>query len=383
MEPGFADKILQRLFAEKKGLKDGDRWSVSEMFYDFLRNKRLLESGLDFTGYKPIEKAYMLSSAYFAWRGVNVPKRLELPRLNIEAFIKRLEVNAAANPAVALSVPDWLFTLGKAELGDGWITELEALSQPPKQVLRVNTMKITVSELVNRLELQGFECSQASEVNNGIVMGRKVNLFTTPEFHEGLFEVQDISSQRVAEMLAPKPGMTVLDACAGNGGKTLHIANLMENKGRLIAADTMKWKLETLKFRAKRAGVFNIEIRHAVNANAIASSNLMVDKLLLDVPCSGTGVWRRNPEARWLMQESALDKLHRQQHEILFSYSAMVKTGGQMVYSTCSILPSENHNQVAAFLNENKSFKLEKELQLLPSQTIGDGFFMALLTRVE
>jgi 16S rRNA (cytosine967-C5)-methyltransferase len=219
-------------------------------------------------------------------------------------------------------------------------------------------------------------------VRNGIAMGRRVNLFTTAEFHEGLFELQDISSQQVAELLDPKPGMTVLDACAGNGGKTLHIANLMENKGRLIAADTLKWKLDTLKFRAKRAGVFNVEIRPAANANALANLNLKVDRLLLDVPCSGTGVWRRNPESRWLMQENALENLHHQQSEILRSYSTMVKKGGKMVYSTCSILPSENHLQVEAFLNENSDFELEKQLQLLPSQTAGDGFYMALLTRM-
>lgn len=380
--PGFADKILQRLFGEKKGLKDGDRWSVSQMFYDFLRNKRLLESGMDFTGYKPIERAYMLAAAYFAWRGVNVPKRLDLPRLNIEAFLRRVESAAVANPAVNFSVPDWLFNLGKLELGDRWLAELEALNQSPLQFLRVNTMKISAVELKGRLESHGFECSIAAEVRSGIAMGRRVNLFTTAEFHEGLFELQDISSQQVAELLDPKPGMTVLDACAGNGGKTLHIANLMENKGRLIAADTLKWKLDTLKFRAKRAGVFNVEIRPAVDANALANLNLKVDRLLLDVPCSGTGVWRRNPESRWLIQENALENLHRQQSEILRSYSAMVKKGGKMVYSTCSILPSENHLQVESFLNENSDFKLEKQQQLLPSQTAGDGFYMALLTRI-
>ncbi len=382
VEPGFADKILQRLFAEKKGLKDGDRWSVSEMFYDFLRNKRLLESGMDFKGYKPIERAYMLSAAYFVWRGISVPKRLDLPRFNVDGFLKRVESSAATNPAIAHSVPDWLFNLGTEELGEAWVKELEALNYPPLQALRVNTMKISPEELKGRLESHGFECSIATDVGSGIVMGRKVNLFTTAEFHEGLFELQDISSQRVAELLAPKPGMTVLDACAGNGGKTLHIADLMKNRGRLIATDTMKWKLDTLKHRAKRAGVFIVEARQTTDANSLTKLNMKVDRLLLDVPCSGTGVWRRNPEARWLMQENALENLHRQQQEILRTYSALVKKGGQMVYSTCSILPSENHKQVEAFLIENPSFKMEKQLQLLPSQTDGDGFYMALLTRV-
>jgi len=381
VEPGFADKILQRLFLEKKGLNNRDRGCVSEMFYDLLRNKRLLESGMNFNGYKPIERAYLLASAYILWRQIQLPKRLELPRFNIPAYLSRVAANAEANPAIRYSVPDWLFDLGKAELGVRWERELEALNSSPMQSLRVNTLKTTVADLQQRFADQGINCTKAPGVNTGLVMSRKGNLFSTPEFHEGLFEFQDISSQQVAELLSPKPGMVVVDACAGNGGKTLHIAALMENKGRLVAADNLAYKLSTLRRRAQRAGVSIIESLDASAPDAFAALLGKVDRLLLDVPCTGTGVWRRNPEARWLMKDNALDNLHLQQKEILNTYSEMVKPSGEMVYSTCSILPSENRLQVEAFLAQNANFKLVKDIQLYPSETEGDGFYMALLRR--
>lgn len=381
VEPGFADKILQRLFLEKKGLNNRDRGCVSEMFYDLLRNKRLLESGMNFNGYKPIERAYLLASAYILWRQIQLPKRLELPRFNIPAYLSRVAANAEANPAIRYSVPDWLFDLGKAELGDRWERELEALNSSPMQSLRVNTLKTTVADLQQRFADQGINCTKAPGVNTGLVMSRKGNLFSTPEFHEGLFEFQDISSQQVAELLSPKPGMVVVDACAGNGGKTLHIAALMENKGRLVAADNLAYKLSTLRRRAQRAGVSIIESLDASAPDAFAALLGKVDRLLLDVPCTGTGVWRRNPEARWLMKDNALDNLHLQQKEILNTYSEMVKPSGEMVYSTCSILPSENRLQVEEFLAQNSNFKLVKDIQLYPSETEGDGFYMALLRR--
>lgn len=381
VEPGFADKILQRLFLEKKGLNNRDRGCVSEMFYDLLRNKRLLESGMNFNGYKPIERAYLLASAYILWRQIQLPKRLELPRFNIPAYLSRVAANAEANPAIRYSVPDWLFDLGKAELGVRWERELAALNSSPMQSLRVNTLKTTVADLQQRFADQGINCTKAPGVNTGLVMSRKGNLFSTPEFHEGLFEFQDISSQQVAELLSPKPGMVVVDACAGNGGKTLHIAALMENKGRLVAADNLAYKLSTLRRRAQRAGVSIIESLDASAPDAFAALLGKVDRLLLDVPCTGTGVWRRNPEARWLMKDSALDNLHLQQKEILNTYSEMVKPSGEMVYSTCSILPSENRLQVEAFLAQNSNFKLVKDIQLYPSETEGDGFYMALLRR--
>lgn len=381
VEPGFADKILQRLFLEKKGLNNRDRGCVSEMFYDLLRNKRLLESGMNFSGYKPIERAYLLASAYIRWRDIQLPKRLELPRFNYAAYITRVESNAKANPAINYSVPDWLFNLGKVELGDKWERELEALNSSPLQALRVNTLKISLAELQQKFSEQGISSHLASDVKTGLVLDRKGNLFSTPEFHEGLFEFQDISSQRVAELLNPRPGMVVVDACAGNGGKTLHIAALMENKGRLIAADSLAYKLSTMRRRAQRAGVSIIETIDAAKPDAFSAIIGKADRLLLDVPCTGTGVWRRNPEARWLMKEDALESLHAQQREILSTYSGIVKPGGQMVYSTCSILPSENRSQVEAFLAENANYYLVKDIQLFPSETEGDGFYMALIGR--
>lgn len=195
--------------------------------------------------------------------------------------------------------------------------------------------------------------------------------------------MQDYSSQLVAPLLAPQPGMRVVDACAGGGGKTLHLASLMENKGSIIALDTQAWKLDELRLRARRAGATNIETRAIESRKTIKRLYGSADRLLLDVPCSGIGILRRNPDAKWKLQPEQIDKLRATQQEILQAYAPITKPGGRMVYATCSILPSENQDQVEKFLNSEagKSFKLLEERRILPQDDGFDGFYMALLSR--
>jgi 16S rRNA (cytosine967-C5)-methyltransferase len=202
-------------------------------------------------------------------------------------------------------------------------------------------------------------------------------------FKEGHFELQDASSQTIAPFLEVKPGMRVVDACAGAGGKALHLAALMENKGQIIAMDIYQNKLYELKRRAKRNGAHNIETRWIENSKAIKKLHGKIDRLLIDAPCSGLGVLKRNPDAKWKLQSEFLATIQKTQADILERYAKMVAPQGKMVYATCSILPSENQKQIKRFLETDigKTFELEAEDTLLPSKTGFDGFYRARLMR--
>ncbi len=193
--------------------------------------------------------------------------------------------------------------------------------------------------------------------------------------------MQDASSQLVSAFLDVQPGFRVIDACAGAGGKTLHLASLMQNKGQIIALDIYKNKLNELKRRAKRNGAHNIEQRHIESSKTIKKLHNSADRLLIDAPCSGLGVLKRNPDAKWKLKPEFIDQIKVTQQEILNNYCKMLKVKGQMVYATCSILPSENKAQITEFLKNNANFKLLKEQKVSPVQSGFDGFYMALLER--
>ncbi|MDO8368114.1 MAG: RNA methyltransferase, partial [Saprospiraceae bacterium] len=280
------------------------------------------------------------------------------------------------------SIPDWLEALGQTELPDRWDETLQWLNRPAPVVLRVNRLRTSPLELQQALLSEKVE-TQIIQNSDALVLSVRKNVFQTSVFRKGWFEMQDYSSQLVAPLLAPQPGMRVVDACAGGGGKTLHLAALMQNKGSLIALDTQAWKLEDLRARARRAGATNIETRPIENRKTIKRLYGSADRLLLDVPCSGLGILRRNPDAKWKLQPEQIEQLRATQQEILQNYSAITKPGGRMVYATCSILPSENQDQIAKFLSTEagKDFKLLEERRILPQDDGFDGFYMALLER--
>jgi len=177
--------------------------------------------------------------------------------------------------------------------------------------------------------------------------------------------------------------MRVVDACAGAGGKSLHLAALMENKGQLIALDIYQGKLNDLKKRAKRNSVHNIDTRLIDSTKTIKKLKNTADRVLIDAPCSGIGVLKRNPDSKWKLQPEFLEKIKSTQAEILDKYSQMLKVKGQMVYATCSILPSENEKQVANFLSTHSEFKLLSENKVSPEKSGYDGFYMALLEKTS
>jgi 16S rRNA (cytosine967-C5)-methyltransferase len=246
----------------------------------------------------------------------------------------------------------------------------------------VNTLKISKAELQRQLEHEeNIETESLPSFPDALYLAERQNIFTRQSFKDGLFEIQDAASQLIAPFLRPEPGLRVIDACAGGGGKTLHLASLMKNKGRIIALDTEAWKLEELKKRARRAGASNIETRIIDSSKVIKRLESSVDRLLLDVPCSGLGVLKRNPDAKWKLSLEFIERVKELQQKIVMDYSVMLKPQGLMVYSTCSLLPSENEEQVKKILTlQDGKFELIDEHRTYPSEGV-DGFYMALMRK--
>ena len=229
------------------------------------------------------------------------------------------------------------------------------------------------------LRQEGVETYPLRDYPDALQLVERSNIFKTQAFADGLFEVQDASSQKVAPFMQIDDKVKrVIDTCAGAGGKTLHLATLMQNKGQIIAMDIYEQKLQELKRRARRNGVFNIETK-LIEPKQLKRMHGTFDRVLIDAPCSGLGVLRRNPDTKWKLQPEFLDEIRTTQQKILQQYSKLLKKGGKLVYATCSILPSENHQQVETFLasEAGKEFRLEAEEVIFAHQSGYDGFYMA------
>ena len=374
----YADKVLERLLKAHKKWGSADRQVVSEIFYDIVRWKKRLEYYMG-EGTKP-SNIYNLILAYLLWKKVKYKKFDEFDGIKTGGILSKLDKKTFPTKAIERSVPDWLAGLFEKELGAKWEKEMSALNEQAPVILRANSLKISAENLVEILKEEGVNSFVLRGYPDAVQLEEKKNVFLTSAFKEGFFEVQDASSQKIAELLDVKEGMRVVDACAGAGGKTLHIAALMKNKGQIIALDIYEWKLAELKRRAKRAGAFNIETRFIEDNKVIKRLHNTADRLLIDAPCSGLGVLKRNPDSKWKIDEDFINRIKTEQENILQNYSKILKKGGKMVYATCSILPSENGEQVRKFLAENTEFALVKEENIMPSDGY-DGFYMALIER--
>ena len=374
----YADKVLERLLKAHKKWGSADRQVVSEIFYDIVRWKKRLEYYMG-EGTKP-SNIYNLILAYLLWKKVKYKKFDEFDGIKTGGILSKLDKKTFPTKAIEHSVPDWLAGLFEKELGEKWEKEMSALNEQAPVILRANSLKISAENLVEILKEESVNSFLLRGYPDAVQLEEKKNVFLTSAFKEGFFEVQDASSQKIAELLDVKEGMRVVDACAGAGGKTLHIAALMKNKGQIIALDIYEWKLAELKRRAKRAGAFNIETRFIEDNKVIKRLHNTADRLLIDAPCSGLGVLKRNPDSKWKIDEDFINRIKTEQENILQNYSKILKKGGKMVYATCSILPSENGEQVRKFLAENTEFALVKEENIMPSDGY-DGFYMALIER--
>lgn len=366
-ENASAAQAVEQLLASNKNWGSRDRHFIAENIYEIIRNYRLLAF------YAQSENPYHLIAARLKLQEVTIPEWEVFSNFHFK------ESNELLERKILLSIPDWLDEFGANELGDEkWYQEMKAMHTPAKTCLRINTLKSTLGSAIKLLLDENLEFEI---VENSIVLSNKKNIQNTTAYKCGYIEVQDLNSQKIVPLLEVKPNETVIDACAGAGGKTLQIAAEMQNSGRIVALDVAEKKLQELRRRALRAGV-KIATTQIVNNSIIHRLKGKAHKLLLDVPCSGSGVFRRKPDSKFKLNAAKLCELKELQWKILSTYHPMLQPGGTLLYATCSIFPCENEKQIHRFLNEfGDQFQLKKEVLFSPAQTGFDGFYAAVLEK--
>lgn len=314
---------------------------------------------------------------------------------------------ASMDDATRYECPAWMLEKIKAIYGDAWRAELDAgLTEAPVD-LRVNTLKSDRAAVLKSLP-QDWQAKPTPYSPYGIRLDKRQNLGGLPELKSGEIEVQDEGSQILSLLCDARPGMQVLDFCAGAGGKSLAMAAQMQNKGRLTACDNHSARLKKSVERFRRAGMHNHELKLLDDAGLqwLKRQKERFDRVLCDVPCSGTGTWRRNPDMRHKLTEQDVAELQSVQRDILTQTAPLVKKGGLLIYATCSILREENENQIDWFLSQNPDFTaaplplstpvplqsidpvfagemgpIPSFLRLSTARHHTDGFFMAILQR--
>lgn len=381
IEGAYTDKAIERAFKANRKWGSSDRRFVAEAVYDIVRWQRLLKTWAELGLKRANFTAQILWELNWFRKHHHWPP-LEYLNSTERMLLESVIGNTSLPMAVELSLPDWLFNYGN-DMCPTWPKDLAAMNQQAKVYMRPNSLKgFDAVQLSKTLALEGFKCDVVqSQDDDAVVLVERANVFSSKAFLSGAFEVQDLGSQRIAPLLQVEPGMRVIDACAGAGGKSLHLASLMQNKGSLIALDIHQYKLDELKKRAKRAGCSVIDTRCITSTKVVKRLNSSCDRLLLDVPCTGSGVFRRNPDTKWKLDQERVTELLAIQSDLLQRYALMLKPGGKLVYATCSIFRSENQNQVAKFLAQNSEFRLEHEIELLPHQGDFDGFYAARIVR--
>jgi 16S rRNA (cytosine967-C5)-methyltransferase len=380
-EWGFASDIIARAFRARRDLSSGGRRRVAEAVYGLIRMDRRLDAivdslpglgaelspvlrdelkllMLDLREGMPIEAAEGELARLGLGKGSRLGARIDLGGVTDEDA--GLGARAGLErEAVRLSYPTWLVERFVNDLGPSeGLAACVAMNQRAPMALRVNTVKITREALIDRLAEENVVARPTALAPAGLILETRVNAFGLSAFRDGLFEVMDEGSQMVSELVAPPPGGRVADACAGAGGKTLAIAAAMGGKGRLLALDVDGRKLEELRRRARRAGLSNVAAR-AVSDEAKLPDEARVggwDRVLVDVPCSGLGTLRRNPEARWRLTPQAIAVFPARQLALLVTYAPLVAVGGRLIYATCTILEQENDKVVERFLAERPDF---------------------------
>ena len=398
----YADKVVEYTLRSNPKWGARDRAFIAETIYNCVRHLRLYSylrkkdetfniADLKRRDFEEIPGVDLILRGFDT---ANFPEFIRLNPDSIKANFDEVGTQclasqtslASLSPATHHSIPDWLQTQGENELGvEVFEKEITALNRQADVVIRCNTLKISVSDLKKKLSDIGWQSHTTVLTPEALVLEKRGNITGTELFKTGLFEVQDAGSQLIAPFLKVEPGMFVIDACAGAGGKSLHLATLMHDLGKILAMDTEVKKLEELNKRAARNGIKCIQTLDiaawAVEKTKSKNANYqLADRLLLDVPCSGLGVLRRNPDTKWKLSAKFLEEIKIVQQKILQEYSKMLKSDGKLVYATCSILPSENQEQIKTFLKNNPNFKLEEERIISPNQAGFDGFYMARLT---
>lgn len=374
----YADKVVEKLLKKDKRWGAKDRAFISQTIYEIVRYKRLYGETAQVKYPYNQEKISRMFCVWAVLKGLELPLWMgDVPQRRIKGRFDLM----IKDRKLRESIPDWLDQMGIESLGEEmWEKEIKALNCVAPVVLRVNRLKIEKEELQRELLKEKIETKPIEGYPDALILPNKANVFATNCFKEGYFEIQDASSQKVAYALDVKEGMRVADCCAGAGGKTLHLASLMKGKGYILAMDIYKNKLEELKRRAKRAGAFNIETKE-IESKTLKRLEQSFDRVLIDAPCSGIGVLRRNPDAKWKLTEEFVEQITHTQKNILKQYSKLLKKNGTLVYSTCSIIKGENQDVIEDFLKskEGENFEKIEEDNILAHKSGFDGFYICKL----
>jgi 16S rRNA (cytosine967-C5)-methyltransferase len=421
-EWGFATDIIARTFRAHRELASGGRRHIAETVYGLIRMDRRLDAIVDELTRRaggrdgtlaPLTRDELKLLVYEARGGVPVEAlAVDVKRLLREPVdLSRAIAEDAGlggrsgldREATRLSYPTWLLEAWVDDYGAAEATALaEAMNQRAPMAVRVNTTRIGRDTLIAQLAEEHVTARTTPLSPVGLAFETRVNAFGLSAFRDGLFEVMDEGSQLVADLVAPPPGGRVVDACAGAGGKTLALGAALAGKGRVLALDTDGKKLEELRRRARRAGLTNVQATPVgAGAGDVAKAAPGAhDRVLVDVPCSGLGTLRRNPEARWRLTRAAVDAFPARQLALLIRYAPLTAVGGRVIYATCTVNRRENEGVVERFLAERDDFvpvpvkeiwgreRAEKlgdgmTLQLFPHRHDTDGFFAAVLRRVR
>lgn len=409
-----ADSLLTTYFRNRRYIGSQDRKAIAELFYQILRHKIILAAiwqsvtlkkittgrDLMLTGLVYLQKHTTVAIAEYFSGDAYGPRRLSEREQEFIIALSLFSVNQLTE-AEQWNVQSWQLQELKNNFGEESYHLLDALNHQAPFDLRVNTLTTTRSTVQKRLEQEEIKALPGRYSPVALRLSDRRPLGKHPLWVDGSIEVQDEGSQLITYLVDAKPGQSVWDYCAGAGGKTLAIAALMLNQGRIVATDTVDWRLDRSRERLKRAGVHNVEC-HVLDETTnkwVKRHQGKFDRVLIDVPCSGSGTWRRNPDLKWRLLESNFQDLLTTQAHIFLKAAKLVKAGGRLIYSTCSLFPSENIMQVQRFLNENPEFLLipiteiwpqvlpgscpttEPVLQLRPDIHQVDGFFIAVLQR--
>jgi 16S rRNA (cytosine967-C5)-methyltransferase len=381
-EGQYADRAVEQALRRDTRWGSRDRRFIAETVYGMVRWWRFLQMVCSCEKMRSSGDYYLLFAAHQLLNEQELPDWQEFSGIQAEGILAKAKTFREIRK-YRESIPDWLDELGSKELGeDTWTSELSALNQEAKVVLRANELKTSRMQLQRLLAEQQIETLVMEDYPQALILQKRQHLQQLAEYKQGLFEIQDASSQLIAPFLEVREEMKVIDACAGAGGKSLHIAACMKNKGTLISMDIEERKLQELKKRADRAGVTIIQTQ-TIHPASIKKLTGWADRLLLDVPCSGLGVLKRNPDAKWKLSPEFMEQIKQVQQEIARNYSGMLKKGGLLVYATCSILPGENQEQIARFIQATgNDFEWIEDRKIMPSEGF-DGFYMAKLKKIN
>jgi len=360
----YADRVVDQVLRANKRWGARDRAFVAEHSYEIVRWWSLLwhlHGGEPAIKRKPLKDLF---DTYWTWRsdGMPVPNDLDV--------------------AVAQSYAPWFAARAAAELGSDWPVLAAALNRPAHVILRANTLKASREAVLERLTAEGIDAALSDVAPNALVLAKRPRLQHLESFKDGWYEVHDGGSQRIAAYLDPQPGDRILDGCSGAAGKALHAAALAENQAEILCMDVESYKLGEAEKRAVRAGVQGLRTEWIRSPRDVQRHAGWANKMLLDVPCSGTGVIRRDVDTKWKLQPDHLERTLETQYGILRDYSEALKPGGTLVYATCSILRSENEDQVRRFLDEQDgAYTLREEVRITPEHPHSDGYYVAVLQK--